>query len=86
MIYKKSEVVEQYRLHVVDTGSTEIQIALLTTRINYLSNHFKKSPKDFASRVGFLKMIGKRRRLLNYIKKHNATRYFSILKKLNLRK
>ncbi|MCA6071556.1 MAG: 30S ribosomal protein S15 [Endomicrobium sp.] len=57
MAFVKKEIVEQYKTHATDTGSPEVQVALLTTRIKYLSNHFKKFPKDFASRVGFLKMV-----------------------------
>jgi small subunit ribosomal protein S15 len=86
MAFVKKAVVEQYKMHATDTGSTEVQVALLTTRIKYLSDHFQKFPKDFASRVGFLKMIGQRRRLLDYIKKHNKESYSSLIKKLDLRK
>ncbi|GHT54445.1 30S ribosomal protein S15 [Endomicrobiia bacterium] len=86
MAFVKKAVVEQYKTHATDTGSPEVQVALLTTRIKYLSDHFQKFPKDFASRVGFLKMIGQRRRLLNYIKKHNREDYSSLIKELDLRK
>jgi small subunit ribosomal protein S15 len=86
MAFVKKDVVEQYKTHVTDTGSPEVQVALLTTRIKYLSDHFKKFPKDFASRVGFLKMIGHRRRLLDYIKKNNKENYTALIKKLGLRK
>ena len=86
MAFVKKEVVEQYKTHATDTGSPEVQVALLTMKINYLSDHFQKFPKDFASRVGFLKMIGQRRRLLDYIKKHNKESYSSLIKKLDLRK
>ncbi|GHT43648.1 30S ribosomal protein S15 [Endomicrobiia bacterium] len=86
MAYVKKAVVEQYKTHATDTGSPEVQVALLTTRIKYLSDHFQKFPKDFASRVGFLKMIGQRRRLLSYIKKHNKEGYSSLIKELDLRK
>ena len=72
--------------YATDTGSPEVQVALLTTRINYLADHFKKFPKDFASRVGFLKMIGQRRRILDYLKKTNKQAYTDILGKLDLRK
>ena len=58
MAFEKKAVVEQYKTHATDTGSPEVQVALLTSRIKYLSDHFQKYPKDFASRVGFLKMIG----------------------------
>jgi small subunit ribosomal protein S15 len=86
MVFIKKEVVEQYKTHATDTGSTEVQIALLTTRIKYLAEHFKRFSKDFASRVGFLKIIGQRRRLLEYLKKHNKESYASLIKKLDLRK
>jgi small subunit ribosomal protein S15 len=86
MAFVKKDVVEQYKTHATDTGSPEVQIALFTTRIKYLSDHFKKFPKDFASRVGFLKMIGHRRRLLDYIKKNNKENYTALIKKLDLRK
>jgi small subunit ribosomal protein S15 len=86
MTFEKKTVVEQFKAHATDTGSPEVQIALLTTRIKYLSNHFQKFPKDFASRMGFLKMIGQRRRLLSYLKKHNKDSYSSLIKKLYLRK
>jgi small subunit ribosomal protein S15 len=86
MAFVKKAVVEQYKTHATDTGSSEVQVAILTARIRYLSDHFQKFPKDFASRVGFLKMIGQRRRLLNYIKKHNKESYSSLIKKLDIRR
>lgn len=86
MAFDKKAVVEEFKTHATDTGSPEVQVALLTTRINYLSEHFQKYPKDFASRVGFLKMIGQRRRLLDYIKKHDKDGYQDLIKKLDLRK
>ena len=86
MAFEKKAVVEQYKTHATDTGSPEVQVALLTSRIKYLSDHFQKYPKDFASRVGFLKMIGQRRRLLDYIKKHDKDGYTALIKKLALRK
>jgi small subunit ribosomal protein S15 len=86
MQLNKKEIVESYRTHPTDTGSPEVQIALLTGRINHLSGHFKKFPKDFISRGGFLKMIGQRRRLIEYLKKHNKTKYKEIIEKLELRK
>ncbi|MDR0956390.1 MAG: 30S ribosomal protein S15 [Endomicrobium sp.] len=86
MVFVKKEIVEQYKIHSTDTGSSDIQVALLTTRIKYLSEHFRKFPKDYASKVGFIKMIGQRRKLLDYIKKHNKKRYASLIKKLDLRK
>ncbi|OEG69124.1 30S ribosomal protein S15 [Candidatus Endomicrobiellum trichonymphae] len=86
MTFEKKTVVEQFKAHATDTGSPEVQIALLTTRIKYLSDHFQKFPKDFASKVGFLKMIGHRRKLLDYLKKYNKDSYSSLIKKLYLRK
>ncbi|MDR1244361.1 MAG: 30S ribosomal protein S15 [Endomicrobium sp.] len=86
MAFAKKEVVEKFKTHETDTGSPEVQVALLTTRIKYLSDHFQKFPKDFASRVGFLKMIGQRRRLLDYLKKQNKESYSTLIKKLDLRK
>jgi small subunit ribosomal protein S15 len=86
MAFIKKTVVEQFKTHVTDTGSSEVQVALLTSKIKYLSDHFQKFPKDFASKVGFLKMIGQRRRLLDYVRKHNEEVYYSLIKKLDLRK
>ena len=86
MQLNKKEIVETYKIHPTDTGSPEVQIALLTGRINHLSGHFKKFPKDFTSRAGFLKMIGQRRRLIDYLKKHNKNKYKEIIEKLELRK
>ena len=86
MEFIKKDVIESYRTHNTDTGSPEVQIALLTNRINYLSEHFKKYPKDFGSRGGFLKLIGQRRRLLEYLKKHSKEKYKELIVKLELRK
>ena len=82
---KKKEIIEGFKIHQTDTGSTPIQIAVLTERINTLSKHFAKGPKDFNSRRGFLKLIGQRRRLLNYLKKHDRSIYKKVIEKLNLR-
>jgi len=86
MQLSKKTIVESFKTHPTDTGSPEVQIALLTGRINHLSGNFKKFPKDFTSRSGFLKMIGQRRRLIDYLKKHNLPKYNELLQKLNLRK
>ncbi|MDR2772735.1 MAG: 30S ribosomal protein S15 [Elusimicrobiota bacterium] len=86
MVFEKKTVVEQFKQHESDTGSPEVQVALLTTRIKYLSSHFEKFPKDFASRVGFLKLIGQRRRLLDYLKRSDKDRYAELIKRLELRK
>jgi small subunit ribosomal protein S15 len=86
MQLNKKDIVENYKTHGTDTGSPEVQIALLTSRINYLNGHFKKFPKDFASRFGFLKLIGQRRSLLEYLKKHKKEKYKELIEKLDLRK
>ena len=82
----KSEVIEKFKQHEGDTGSPEVQIALLTSRILYLTEHFKVHKKDFHSKTGLLKMVGQRRKLLNYLKKNDVQRYRDILKRLDLRK
>lgn len=82
----KSRVIEQYKLHEGDTGSPEVQIALLTARINHLNEHLKMHKKDHHSRRGLLKMVGQRRGLLNYLKEKDIERYRAILASLNLRK
>ena len=83
---RKQGVITEHRLHDNDTGSPEVQIALLTERINYLTEHLKEHKKDHHSRRGLLKMVGQRRGLLNYLKKIDAERYRTILVKLSLRK
>jgi len=83
---RKSNLIEKHRLHTADTGSPEVQIALITERINYLSEHFKANSKDHNSRVGLLRLVGQRRRLLSYLKKTNITRYKEVIDKLGLRK
>ena len=82
----KSELIENHRTHESDTGSPEVQIAILTKRIEYLTDHFKVHSKDHHSRQGLLKMVGKRRRLLDYLKRKNFNRYRQIIGKLGLRK
>ncbi|HWR39693.1 MAG TPA: 30S ribosomal protein S15 [Patescibacteria group bacterium] len=82
----KQQLIEKYRVHLNDTGSPEVQIAILTERINYLTGHLKEHKKDHHSRRGLLKMVGQRRGLLNYLKDNDIARYRSILEKLNLRK
>ena len=82
----KTSVIEQNRLHETDTGSPEVQIALLTARINELTEHLKKNPNDHHSRRGLLKMVGNRRNLLNYLIKTDITRYRAIIEKLGIRK
>ena len=83
---RKAEIIEQYRLDEKDTGSPEVQIALLTERINELTEHLKVHKKDNHSRRGLLKMVGKRRNLLNYLVKKDVQRYRDIIAKLGLRK
>ena len=83
---KKQMLIEQYRVHENDTGSPEVQIAILTARINYLTEHLKEHKKDHHSRRGLLKMVGQRRGLLNYLRDSDLGRYRTILEKLNLRK
>ncbi len=82
----KQQLIEQYRVHEGDTGSPEVQIAILTARILYLTDHLKEHRKDHHSRRGLLKMVGHRRRLLNYLRTNDIERYRTIIAKLNLRK
>ena len=82
----KTETIGKYKRHEGDTGSPEVQIALLTDRINLLTEHFKVHQKDHHSRRGLLKLVGQRRRLLNYIKTDDVERYRNIIKRLGLRK
>ena len=83
---KKSKIVEAYRTHDKDTGSPEVQIALLTKRIQELTEHFKIHPKDHHSRRGLLKLVSQRRRQLNYLRNVDVERYRSLIKRLGLRK
>lgn len=83
---RRKEIIVDYRLHEKDTGSPEVQIALLSARIEYLTEHFKAHKKDHHSRRGLLKLVGQRRRLLNYIKEDDVERYRNIIKRLGLRK
>ncbi|PTN39101.1 MULTISPECIES: 30S ribosomal protein S15 [Desulfonatronum] len=85
-IEDKAKVIEEYRLKEGDTGSPEVQVALLTHRINELTGHFKTHKKDFHSRTGLLKLVGKRRGLLNYLKKKDVQRYRDLIERLKLRK
>ncbi|ABN51655.1 MAG TPA: 30S ribosomal protein S15 [Hungateiclostridium thermocellum] len=82
----KQEIINKFKLHETDTGSPEVQIALLTERINHLTEHLKVHKKDYHSRRGLLKMVGHRRGLLNYLMKTDIARYRAIVEKLNLRK
>lgn len=83
---KKQEIINSFKLHDSDTGSPEVQIALLTERINHLNEHLKIHKKDHHSRRGLLKMVGQRRGLLNYLQKNDVERYRTIINKLDLRK
>lgn len=83
---KKSEIVSSYQLHDKDTGSPEVQVAILTERINYLTEHFKTHQKDHTSRRGLLKMVGQRRRLLDYLKRTEFSRYKELIERLGIRK
>jgi small subunit ribosomal protein S15 len=83
---KKPGVIEEHRLHDTDTGSPEVQIALLTQRINHLTEHLKVHKKDFHSRRGLLMLVGRRRRLLDYVRKNDVERYRGIVAKLGLRR
>ena len=83
---KRKTVIDEYWLHEKDTGSPEVQIALLSARIEYLTEHFKSHKKDHHSRRGLLKLVGQRRRLLNYVKENDVERYRNVIKRLGLRK
>ena len=83
---QKNELIRTYGKNEHDSGSTEVQIALLTARIIYLTEHFKQPPKDFHSRRGLLRLVGRRRNFLNYLKAENVDRYQEIIKKLGIRR
>lgn len=83
---EKQQIIEKFKLHEGDTGSPEVQIAILTERINHLNEHLKLHKKDHHSRRGLLKMVGQRRGLLNYLQDNSIDRYRGIIEKLNLRK
>jgi small subunit ribosomal protein S15 len=85
MTFEKQAVVEKHRAHESDTGSTRVQVALLTERINSLTDHFKGHPKDHHGRRGLLKMVGTRRRLLTYLKRTNLEGYRALIEELGLR-
>ncbi len=82
---RKQEIISDYQIHETDTGSADVQVAMLTERINKLSAHLRENKKDHASRRGLLKMIGQRKRLLAYILKHDKDRYRSLLTRLGIR-
>jgi small subunit ribosomal protein S15 len=83
---RKTEVIGSYRTHDTDTGSPEVQVALLSERINYLTEHFKTHAKDHHSRRGLLKLVGQRRRLLDYLKGKDTDKYADLIKRLGIRK
>jgi small subunit ribosomal protein S15 len=83
---KKNEITKQFQLHPKDTGSADVQVAILTARINELTEHLQSHVKDHSSRRGLLKMVGERRRLLDYLNTTDTKRYQELIKKLNLRK
>jgi small subunit ribosomal protein S15 len=82
----KPSIVKDFRTHDKDTGSPEVQVALLTNRITYLTDHFKSNAKDHHSRRGLLKLVSKRRRLLDYLKSEDSGRYHKLIERLGLRK
>ncbi len=82
---QKTDIIDEFRTHPTDTGSPEVQVALLTRRIQYLTEHFKEYKKDFHSRRGLLRMVGRRRRLLEYLKRKDLTRYRQLVERLGLR-
>src|SRR6476661_3759229 len=83
---RKTEVIGTYKTHDADTGSPEVQVALLSERINYLTEHFKVHAKDHHSRRGLLKLVGQRRRLLDYLKSKDSDRYAALIQRLGIRK
>ena len=85
-VENSSEIIKKFRRNELDTGSPEVQIALLTHRINHLTEHFKAHAKDVHGRRGLIKMVGKRRRLLEYLKAHDVPRYKSLITELEIRK
>jgi small subunit ribosomal protein S15 len=82
---RKQELIAEYQVHETDTGSADLQIAMLTSRINQLSDHLKKNKKDHSSRRGLLKMIGRRKRLLNFVNQNNSERYRALITRLGIR-
>jgi small subunit ribosomal protein S15 len=82
---KKKAIIEKFQIKESDTGSPEVQIALMTERINYLTEHLKIHKKDFHSRLGLMKLVGKRKRLLNYLKREDPSRYKKLIERLKIR-
>lgn len=83
---RKNEIIEKFKVHPSDTGSPEVQVALITDRITYLTDHFKTHKKDHHSRQGLLKLVGQRRSLLDYLKKKDVSKYRDLIQALGLRK
>ncbi|MFN4189415.1 MAG: 30S ribosomal protein S15 [Pseudothermotoga sp.] len=83
---EKQQIIEQFRINEKDTGSIEVQVAILTARIKHLTEHLKAHPKDFHSRRGLMKMVGRRRKFLKYLRKANPESYRTLIEKLSLRK
>lgn len=83
---KKQSILAENRIHEEDTGSAQVQVALLTERINNLTGHFQEHKKDHHSRIGLLRMVNQRRKMLIYLKKHNLSEYNGLIQKLNIRK
>lgn len=83
---RKDEIISSFKAHDTDTGSPEVQVALLSERINYLTEHFKTHAKDHHSRRGLLKLVGQRRRLLDYVKSKDSERYAELIQRLGIRK
>jgi len=83
---KKTAIITEYKTHATDTGSPEVQVAILSDRITYLTEHFKTHAKDHHSRRGLLKLVGQRRRLLDYVKSQDSNRYADLIKRLGIRK
>lgn len=83
---QKAQIISDFKLHEQDTGSPEVQIALLTNRINYLTEHMKNNKKDFHTRLGLLKLVGQRRRLLNYLKNNDIESYRQLIQNLGMRR
>jgi small subunit ribosomal protein S15 len=83
---EKENIIKDHKINSKDTGSPEVQIAIITNRINYLTEHFSTHKKDYHSKTGLMKLVGQRKRLLEYLKKQDVKRYESLIKKLKLRK
>ncbi|ABR29940.1 30S ribosomal protein S15 [Thermosipho melanesiensis] len=82
----KEEIIKEFQIHEGDTGSAEVQVALLTARIKHLTEHLKKHPKDYHSRRGLMKLVGRRRKILKYLRNKNPEAYKEVIQKLGLRK